>query len=85
MDNFFSKLLEILTLPPQMMAQAAESLNAFTYNETLLYDYLGYMHNAMGTPLYTLFSTFAVIGIGAMLWSMIVKAVAWFMEIAPFV
>jgi len=85
MAEFFQKIIDILVMPLTFLSNAADALNSYQFDESLLFDYLGYMHYAMGTPLYMLFSTVALIFIGASLWSFIVKAVAWIMEIIPIV
>lgn len=81
--EFFEMLSRIFLYPPAILDKAADALFAYQFEDLLLVDYLGYMHYAMGTPLFILFSTAALIGIAVALWSVIVKAIALIMEIIP--
>lgn len=83
MIEFFEKIVDLFLLPLEFLNNAAAALNNFHFDETILYDYLGYMHFAMGTPLYIIFSSVLLIGIGASLWSFIIKAVNWILEMIP--
>lgn len=83
MVEFFEKLIAILYMPLQFLSDAAKALNDYQFDDSLLYDYLGYMHYAMGTPLFMLFSSVALIFIGASLWSFIIKAINWIVEMIP--
>lgn len=83
MVEFFEKVIRILTMPLEVMSDGADALNAYQFDESLLYDYLGYMHYAMGPALYGTFSAVALIFIAASLWSFIVKAVNWILEMVP--
>ena len=84
MDEFLLKVLEILTLPVTVMENATASLNAIEFDQTLLSDYLGYMHYFMGDTLYMMFSSLALIFGGASLWSFIVKGLNWLLDLIPF-
>lgn len=81
MIEFFQHLIDIISLVPVTLSKATKALNDYNFDESLLTDYLGYLRYAMGSPLYILFSSISLIGIGAMLWQMVVKTVSWIMQI----
>lgn len=83
MIEFFEKIGALFLLPLEFLNNAAKALNDYQFEELILYDFLGYMHFAMGTPLYMLFSSVVLIGVGASLWSFIVKAVNWLIDMIP--
>lgn len=84
MGDLLEILAKIFLYPPAILQKAADALNGYVWDKTLLNDYLGYMAYAMGSPMFQLFAAFALIAIAAALWSIIMKAAALVMEIIPF-
>jgi hypothetical protein len=84
MSEFFTMITKILMYPPFILTKGADALNAYNFDKTLLSEYLSYFHYAVGTPIFILFTSLALIAIAISIWSLVVKAIALIMEIIPF-
>lgn len=83
MIEFLDTINDILTMPERILRQATQALNDIQFDQTLLYEYMGYMHYAMGTPLYMGFASLALIMVGVALFTIIIKTVNWIMGMLP--
>lgn len=82
--EFFEMVYDLFVLPFEMLESATVALDSFEFSTTLLYQYLGYMHFAMGDALYIAFSSVALVMIGASLWSFILKGIDFLKSVLPF-
>ena len=82
-DTLVNFISQLINLPYELLYQATESLNSIEFDQTLLFNYLGYMRFAMGDTLYFMFSTVALIFIGASLWSFTLKGINFIKELLP--
>ena len=83
MMDFLREITQVLTIGVETISEAAEALKDYEFKASIVGQYLGHMHYAMGTPLYMMFTTAALIGIGASLWSFIIKGVNWLLDLLP--
>lgn len=82
--EFFKMVYDLFVLPFEIMNSATNTLNGIEFSTTLAYQYLGYMHFAMGTVLYAGFTGVALVMVGASLWSFILKGIDFLKSVLPF-
>jgi hypothetical protein len=82
--DVLGSFIEFLTGLIQIISDTASNIDHITFEKSLFKDYMGYAHYAMGTPLYTLFTTIILIAIGVTLWTYILKGIGMIRNLLPF-
>lgn len=79
--DFFNQAIEFINTPGQYLGDAAKALKDFRHDDNILVEYLGYIHYGMGTPLYLIFASAALIGIAVNMFTIVTNVISKIMQI----
>lgn len=83
LGEFLYRLVQLLWLSIEAIQNTTKELDKITFTDTTMKDYLGYARYAMGTPLYTLFSSVILIAVGVTLWTYMLKGIGYLKNLLP--
>lgn len=75
MIDFFTSLFTTLNSFFDAISQTADNIDAITFSDSIFTEYLGYAKYAMGSPLYTLFTSILLIAVGFAIWNYLLKGI----------
>lgn len=79
----FEKIVLLLNNIISTISDTADRIDSINFEESGVFNYLGYAHNAMGDPLYSLFTTVCLISLGVTMWTYLLKGIGYIKNILP--
>jgi hypothetical protein len=83
MFDIIQEIYDLVVGTVETLTTTCQRIESITFEDSEIYTWLGYAHYAMGTPLYTLFTTVILIGVGVTLWSYLLKGIGYIKNLLP--
>jgi hypothetical protein len=83
MIDIVKEIFDTVAATVETLNTTCENINSIDFEDSELMTWLGYAHYAMGTPLYVLFTTVTLIGVGVSLWSFMLKGISYIRNLLP--
>lgn len=83
--KMFDKFFEIMGNVSILMSDTVKYLDAVQFDDSDIFDYLGYVRYFMGDLNYAAFTSLILIGLGLSVWSYSLRAIGFIKDSLPFV
>lgn len=81
--NVLKELYDLIVGTVETLNQTCDCINSISFDNSEIYQWLGYAHYVMGDPLYQLFTTVMLVGVGVTLWTYLLKGIAYLKSLLP--
>lgn len=83
MIDIVKEIFDTVQATVETLTTTCRRIESIDFEDSSILTWLGYAHYAMGTPLYVLFTTVVLIGLGVSLWSFMLKGIMYLRSLLP--
>jgi hypothetical protein len=83
MLEILNEIYELVTGTIETLTTTCQRIESISFEDSGIYTWLGYAHYVMGSPLYELFTSVMLIGVGVTLWTYLLKGIGYIKNLLP--
>jgi hypothetical protein len=83
MFDIVKEIYDLISGTIETFNTTCERIESISFEDSEIYTWLGYAHYVMGSPLYELFTSVMLIGVGVSLWTFLLKGIGYIKNLLP--